>query len=127
MEILLETKEWLIAIKPPHLISEHTENADGFADLLAAENGGYIGVIHRLDRGVGGVMLYAKTPAAAASLSVAAQEHRLGKEYWAIAEGIPPSSEGELSDLLFYDRSKNKVFPPFCIKYSSKSPQCPQG
>ncbi len=111
MEILMETKDWLIAVKPVGMLSEQTEQGDGFADLLAAENGGYIGVIHRLDRGVGGVMLYAKTPTSAAWLSQAAQEHRLKKEYVAIVEGIPTATEGELWDLLYYDRSKNKVFP----------------
>ncbi len=110
MEILLETKHWLVAEKPPALLSERTEGGESFADLLAARNGGYIGVIHRLDRGVGGVMLYAKTQAGAAFLSQAAQEHRLGKEYLAVVEGIPTESEGTLTDLLFYDRGRNKVF-----------------
>lgn len=111
MKILLENKDLIVAVKPPELISEHTERKDGFADLLAAHNGGYIGVIHRLDRGVGGAMLYAKTPHAAALLSRAVQEHRLGKVYLAITEGIPASPTGELRDLLYYDRQKSKVFP----------------
>ena len=111
MNILFENNDLLVAVKPPELISEHTERKDGFADLLAAQNGGYIGVIHRLDRGVGGVMLYAKSPHAAATLSRAAQEHRLEKVYLAITEGAPNSPAGELRDLLYYDRQKNKVFP----------------
>ncbi len=110
MVILSENRSWLVAVKPPHLISEHTERQDGFADLLATRNGGYIGVIHRLDKGVGGVMLYAKTQGSAAWLSQAAQEHRLRKEYLAVLEGTPTDVAGELSDLLYYDRSKNKVF-----------------
>ena len=111
MEILFENREYLVAVKPPELISEQTERGDGFGDLLAARNGGYIGVIHRLDKGVGGVMIYAKTPSAAAWLSQAAQEHRLGKRYLAVTEGIPEAKAGELRDLLYYDRGRNKVFP----------------
>ena len=111
MEILFENSSLIVAIKPPSLLSEQTPHGDGFADLLAAQNGGYIGVIHRLDRGVGGVMIYAKTHDAASRLSALAQEHRLGKEYLAVIEGCPVESEGELRDLLYYDRAKNKVFP----------------
>ncbi len=110
MEILFENSQLIVAIKPPSLLSEQTPSGDGFADLLAAQNGGYIGVIHRLDRGVGGVMIYAKTRDCAARLSALAQEHRLGKEYLAVTEGRPDEDEGELEDLLYYDRGKNKVF-----------------
>ena len=111
MKIITETHDLIIAVKPPELISERTENRSGFADLLAERNNGYIGVIHRLDKGVGGLMIYAKTPNAAKLLSQAAQEHRLGKEYVAVTEGIPPQPEGTLTDLLYYDRGRNKVFP----------------
>jgi 23S rRNA pseudouridine1911/1915/1917 synthase len=110
MEILFENSQLIVAVKPPSLLSEQTPNGDGFADLLAAQNGGYIGVIHRLDRGVGGVMVYAKTRSCAARLSSLAQEHKLGKEYLAVTEGCPDENEGSLEDLLYYDRSKNKVF-----------------
>ncbi len=111
MEILLETSDCLVVVKPPEMISEQTERRHGFADLLAERNGGYIGVIHRLDKGVGGVMLYAKTKDAAARLSQAAQAHQLGKRYLAVTEGIPEAPTGELRDLLYYDRGRNKVFP----------------
>lgn len=108
--ILAETPELTVAVKPPGLISEQTPDGTGFADLLATRNGGYIGTVHRLDRGVGGVMLYARTPEAAARLSRAAQEHQLGKEYLAVLEGVPQSPTGELRDLLYYDRARGKAF-----------------
>ena len=110
MEILYRDESVTVCIKPPSLVSEQTPKKDGFADLIAAENGGYVGVVHRLDRGVGGVMVYANTPAAAASLSRAVQERRLQKEYLAIAHGIPDAPSGTLRDLLFHDRVKNKTF-----------------
>ncbi len=110
MQIITETTGWLAAVKPADMISELTPEGNGFADLLAARNGGYIGVIHRLDRGGVGVMLYAKTQTAAAWLSQAAQEHRLHKEYLAVVSGRPEAAAGELRDLLYYDRAKNKVY-----------------
>ncbi len=110
MQIITENQDYLLVVKPPELVSEQTPEGDGFGDLLSRRNRGYIGVIHRLDRGVGGLMVYAKTPSAAAWLSQAAQEHRLGKEYLAIAQGVPDTSCDELRDLLYYDRKNNKMY-----------------
>ena len=110
LEILYEDNAITVAVKPAAIVSEQTERGDGFADLLAARNPrGYIGVIHRLDRGVGGVMVYARTPQAAAKLSAAVQERRFGKEYLAWVHGEPQPA-ATLRDLLFHDRMKNKTF-----------------
>ena len=110
MEILFENTSLIVAIKPPSLLSEQTPHGDGFADLLAAQNGGYIGVIHRLDRGVGGVMVYAKSKQAAARLSAAVQAHTLQKIYLAVVHGAPERASDTLVDLLYHDRIKNKTF-----------------
>lgn len=110
MQIITENPAYLLAVKPPELVSEQTPAKNGFGDLLAQQNGGYIGVIHRLDRGVGGITVYAKTPSAAAWLSRAVQDHRLKKEYLAVTQGVPEASCGELRDLLYYNRASNKVF-----------------
>lgn len=110
MEILYEDRHLWVAVKPADLLSEQTASADGFADLLAKENNGYVGVIHRLDRGVGGVMVYAKTPAAAAKLSAAVQRHEIKKEYLAIVCGVPAQESATLRDLLFHDRNANKTY-----------------
>lgn len=110
LEILYEDDAITVAVKPATMVSEQTERGDGFADLLAARNrGGYIGVIHRLDRGVGGVMVYAREPRAAARLSAAVQAHAFGKEYLAWVHGTP-EPRATLRDLLFHDRMKNKTF-----------------
>lgn len=111
MEILWETKSVIAVVKPPELVSEQVGDGSGLGDLLAARNGGYIGVIHRMDRGVGGVTVYAKRKDAAAKLSEEVREHRLEKVYLAVIEGIPDTPEGEWKDLLYYDRSRGKVFP----------------
>ena len=111
MEILWETKSLVAVVKPPELVSEQVGNGTGLGDLMAQRNGGYIGVIHRMDRGVGGVTVYAKTKEAAAKLSEDVREHRMEKVYLAVVEGVPDPAEGELRDLLYYDRQRNKVFP----------------
>lgn len=110
MEILYRDQYLTVCIKPPQLLSEQTPNGDGLADLVAKENGGYVGVVHRLDRGVGGVMVYANTPEAAAALSSAVQSRGMEKEYLAVLHGIPAEREGTLRDLLFHDRRLNKSF-----------------
>ena len=110
MEILFENQDYWIIRKPSGTVSE-SSNGKGLADLLAARNHGYVGVIHRLDREVSGLMLYAKTPSAAARFSASSDGNAFRKEYLAAVSGTLDSPEGELSDLLFYDRSKNKVFP----------------
>ncbi len=111
LEILYEDESVTVAIKPPTCLSERTERGDGFADLLAVRNkDGYVGVIHRLDRGVGGVMVYARTPLAAARLSADVQAHRFEKEYLAWVHGRPQKDGDTLRDLLFHDRMRNKTF-----------------
>lgn len=111
MEILFQDNAITVAVKPPELLSEQTPAKDGFADLLAEQNkNGYIGVIHRLDRGVGGVMVYARTPQAAAKLSAAVQAHAVEKEYFAVIHGEMPNECDTLRDLLFHDRARNKTF-----------------
>lgn len=110
ISVLFEDAHILVVLKPPMLVCESTAKKDGLADLLSERTGGYIGTVHRLDRGVGGVMVYAKTPAAAAKLSAAVAARELKKEYLAVVRGTPKPEKGEMRDLLFHDRRQNKTF-----------------
>lgn len=110
INVLYEDAHVIVAVKPSDLISESTSDQKGFADLLSAHTNGYIGTVHRLDRGVGGVMVYAKTPSAASKLSAQLQQHLLRKEYLAVVHGTPHPASDSMSDLLFHDRNKNKTF-----------------
>ena len=104
MEILFSDRDLAVCIKPVGLDSE-MEVPRALKDRL----GGEIFPLHRLDKNVGGVMVYARTKAAAAKLSKAIQEGAMVKEYVAKVHGNP--SEGDvLTDLLFKDSRKNKVF-----------------
>lgn len=104
MELLHADKELAVIIKPVGQDSE-TEVSAALKALL----GGDIFPIHRLDKNVGGVMVYARTKQAAAALSKAVQEGTMVKEYVAMVHGTPPET-GDWTDLLFKDSSKNKVF-----------------
>lgn len=104
MEILYSDKELVVCVKPVGLDSEHEVPA-----ALSETLGGEIFTLHRLDKNVGGVMVYARTKAAAAALSKAIQEGRLVKEYVAMVHGTPPE-RGDWEDLLWKDSKKNKVF-----------------
>ena len=104
MDILYSDKNIAVIIKPVGLDSE-TETPAAIKQTL----GGEIFSIHRLDKNVGGVMIYARTKTAAASLSKAVQEGLMIKEYVALVHGTPPES-GDWEDLLFKDSRKNKVF-----------------
>ncbi len=66
--------------------------------------------VHRLDRAVGGVMVYARRPDAAAALSRAIADGQFSKAYLAVVRGRPESVAGVLRDLLFYDRKRGKSF-----------------
>ena len=104
MEILYQDTGIIACVKPVGLDSE-TE----FPAALKEALGGEIFPIHRLDKNVGGVMVYARTKSAAATLSKAIQEGSLIKEYVAMVHGTPPEY-GDWEDYLFKDSRKNKVF-----------------
>ena len=104
MEILFSDKDMVVCVKPVGLDSEQEVPA-----ALTEALGGDIFTLHRLDKNVGGVMVYARTKAAAAALSKAIQEGRLVKEYVAMVHGTPPD-HGDWEDLLWKDSKKNKVF-----------------
>ena len=104
MDILYSDKHIAVIIKPVGLDSE-TEVPAALKETL----GGEVFPIHRLDKNVGGVMVYARTRQAAAALSKAVQEGTMVKEYVAMVHGTPPET-GDWTDLLFKDSSKNKVF-----------------
>ena len=104
MDILYSDKHIAVICKSVGMDSEHEVPA-----ALKEQLGGDVFPIHRLDKNVGGVMVYARTKTAAAALSKAVQEGTMVKEYVAMVHGTPPE-RGDWTDLLFKDSSKNKVF-----------------
>ncbi len=94
----------VVCIKPVGLDSEKEMPA-----ALSSELGGEIFTLHRLDKNVGGVMIFARNKKTAAYFSKLISEGKLIKEYIACVHGVPPEN-GILEDFLFKDSRKNKVF-----------------
>lgn len=104
MEFLYSDSDIAVCVKPVGLDSEAEVPA-----VIREALGGEVYPIHRLDKNVGGCMVYARTRQAAAALSKAVQEGAMVKEYVATVHGTPPES-GDWEDLLWKDSAKNKVF-----------------
>ena len=105
--ILYCDKDLLVCIKPRGVSSE-----DEMPRLLAQQLGvERVWCVHRLDRAVGGVMVFALSPKSAAQLSALIAGQKLQKEYLAVVAGRPVEDTGTLRDLLYHDRAKNKSYP----------------
>jgi len=104
MKILYHDAQIAVCVKPVGLDSQ-TEAPAALSEAL----GGDFLPVHRLDKNVGGVMVYARTKDAAGKLSAAIQAGAMVKEYVAAVHGTPPE-RGDWEDWLFKDSSKNKVF-----------------
>ena len=104
MQLLYTDDDIVVCLKPVGLDSEKE-----LPEQLAAALGGALYPVHRLDKNVGGCMVYARTRPAAAALSRAIQEGDFVKEYVALIHGTPPE-KGDWEDLLWKDAGKNKVY-----------------
>ena len=112
-EILFRDEHVLVCVKPAGVVSEDAPG--GLPELLRKETGvPALFPVHRLDKGVGGVMVYALTKEAAADLTRQMTDPAAGrtftKEYYAVTEGIPEPASGRMEDLLFHDSRKNRTY-----------------
>ena len=95
--IIDETDDYIVVDKPAFLLTHPTKPDQRttlwkeLRELLAFEiaNGGQVSIVNRLDRETSGLVLVAKTSAAARRFGLLMQEHRLRKEYLAIVSGWP--------------------------------------
>jgi 23S rRNA pseudouridine1911/1915/1917 synthase len=70
----------------------------------------FIGTVHRLDRPVSGVVLYARTTKALNRLTNMFKYREVQKTYWAVVKGMPPQQEGQVINYLWKDERQNKTF-----------------
>ncbi len=70
----------------------------------------YLGVVHRLDRPVSGVVLFAKTSKALSRINKLFKNKEVEKTYWALVQNKPNPPSGELNHFMVRDRRKNKSF-----------------
>ncbi len=115
--IIFEDEHLLLIQKPVNVLSQEDHTGDPDVLSLCKEylsrsisSGGapYLGLVHRLDRPVGGLMLLAKNRNAADKLSQQMRDRTMQKTYWAVTSGDPPRN-GMLTHHLLKDRDKNVV------------------
>ncbi len=116
LRILYEDTSLLVCVKPAGIASQggsifQTDLTDLLKTLLKkrGEITGepYLGVIHRLDQPVGGIMVFAKEPESAAALSAQAASDKMKKCYYAVLENKPVFTDGELINYLLRDNRTN--------------------
>ena len=115
LHILYEDAHLVLCVKPVGVLSEDSEQGACMPALLRRhyrEQGkpDYIATVHRLDKAVGGVMLFSRRREVTGKLTAAVAEHRVTKEYLAVLRGHPAEASATLTDLLFRDASKNKSY-----------------
>lgn len=107
MKILYQDKHIICAVKDPGVPSQpDMSGRRDMTEILREMCGCEIFVVHRLDTATGGVMVYAKTSAAAGKMTEALSAGE--KEYTARVHGEP--GEGEMRDFLYHDKRINKSF-----------------
>ncbi len=114
--LIYENDSIVVCVKPPKLKSEL--DPSGGNDIISALTEHYRSIgekttiypVHRLDLGVGGIMVFAKSKSAAAALCAQIASRTVVKEYLAVVCGKPEDPSGSYRDLLFRDAKKNKSF-----------------
>lgn len=118
VEVLYEDNHVLVVVKPVNVPTQ--EDSSGDPDLLTILKADlklrhnkpgnvFLGLVHRLDRPVGGVMVFAKTSKAASRLSDQVRTRRLDKTYTAVVHGLVSPSQGRLQHYLLKDSRTNTV------------------
>ncbi|MFV8785891.1 RluA family pseudouridine synthase [Aerococcus urinaeequi] len=116
--ILYEDNHLLLVQKPVNIPVQEDQSGD--KDLLTylkedikyryqKPGNVYLGLVHRLDRPVGGAMVFAKTSKAASRLSDQVRRNDMGRTYYAVVHGIPKQASNRLVDYLYKNRQKNIV------------------
>lgn len=107
MDIIYCDKDIVVCLKPAGVLS--TDESGGMPELLRTELGGEIRTVHRLDRVVSGLMLFARNADAASALSKDIRENRFNKQYLAVVHG-ECLDKGRMTDLLLRDKALRKTF-----------------
>ncbi len=109
LNVLYEDNHIIVVEKPSGMLSQADQTGD--LDLLSLvksyikekyqkPGNVYLGLVHRLDRPVGGIMVFARTSKAASRLSTQIAEHRFVKKYYAVVWGEVVPSKGKFLDYL---------------------------
>src|SRR5438046_2954750 len=121
--VLFEDNHCLAVAKPAPLLTQGVPTGLPTLEAWAKEylrtkyakpGNVYLGVPHRLDRPVSGVVLFARNSKAAARLAEQFQRHQVIKTYWAVVDGAVAPAEGVWQDHLrkIADEARTEVVPP---------------
>lgn len=117
IDIVYEDNHVIVAVKPPNLLSQADQTGD--ADMLSMlkayikekyhkPGDVYLGLVHRMDRPVGGLMVFARTSKAAARLAQQLKAHTMNREYLCVVNGIVEAPFTR-TDYLKKDANRNVV------------------
>lgn len=118
IKVLYEDNHLLVVVKPPDIpVQGDISGALDLLSLLKEEikkryqkpGNVFLGLVHRLDRPVGGVMVFARTSKAASRLSALIRERGMDKTYLCVVKGCPREKTGRLSDYLLKNTQNNTV------------------
>jgi 23S rRNA pseudouridine1911/1915/1917 synthase len=118
LDILYEDNHCLAVNKPGGCLSTHFQGKEETIDRMVKQyfkakhdkpGNVFLGIVHRLDRMVSGVLLFARTSKAAARLAKQFREGSVEKVYWAIVEGDLDKTAGTLEDWLVKNKQSHHV------------------
>ncbi len=116
LKVLHEDNHILAVVKPPGIPSQGDSSGDKdmltllksyIKDKYSKPGNVYLGLVHRLDRPVGGAMVFARTSKAASRLAEDMTTHRFEKYYYCICEGQPEDETGTLVHYLLKNQKTN--------------------
>ena len=111
MDFLYLDEHIAVCVKPARVLS--TDEPGGMPELVRQalnDPKADVRTVHRLDRVVSGLMVLARSPAAAAELSRQIREDQFQKEYLAVIHGCPDADTGMLTDLLLRNKQERKTY-----------------
>ncbi|MDR3185489.1 MAG: RluA family pseudouridine synthase [Christensenellaceae bacterium] len=117
--IIYEDNHLLVVLKPQNVaVCPDETGDDNLLDLLKEylvesrkkPGDAFLGLVHRLDRPTGGVMVFAKTSKSAQRLTESIQDGTFEKKYYAITVGVPRQNHAVLKNALYKNTEKNEVF-----------------
>jgi len=118
IKVLFEDNHVIAVVKPPGVLSQEDDTGD--ADMLTLlkqdikerynkPGNVFLGLVHRLDRMVGGVMIFAKTSKAASRLSESVRSRHFGKTYVCVVQGTPKQPQARLTHYIVKNSKQNQV------------------
>lgn len=111
MEIIYQDRDIIVCVKPPRILS--TDEPGGMPQLIReslGEPNANVRTVHRLDRVVSGLMVFARSAKSASELSRQIREGVFDKEYVAVLHGCPAEPCATLNDLLLRNKAERKTY-----------------